>query len=127
MVGRATAATASTAGTTAQLQFTPAMQQFQAFIENNPRIYMHFSLMFDEIPHTSRYNNDPTGKPQVRDYNQMLQMLNYIVTRGPSWNDSAEAVGLVGVPVTALFDYAMGTARCVQQSQVDCYEAPETN
>lgn len=100
-------------GFAGQLQLTPALQQFKTFIEDNPRIYMYFTQMFEEIPHTSRYSHDPTGVAQVRNYNQMLQILNHIVTRGPSWTDAAEAVGLVGVPITALFDYPMGTARYV--------------
>ena len=40
----------------------------------------------------------------------MLQVINYILTTSPSWNDKSERLGLVGLPFQALFDWPMGTA-----------------
>lgn len=73
---------------------------------------MYFTSMFDEIPQKPPYDKDPTGtRPQIRDYETLLQVLNHIVTRAPEWTDADYAVGVVGVPMCAVFDYPMGTAR----------------
>ncbi|KAF7560801.1 hypothetical protein G7046_g3337 [Stylonectria norvegica] len=87
----------------------PVLEEFKAFIEGNTRVYMYFVAMFDEVPRKSPYLNDPTGVPQVRDYKHMLLVLNHILTRAPEWTDAAESVGVVGVPMCAIFDYPMGT------------------
>jgi phosphatidylserine decarboxylase len=95
---------------TAPQDLHPVIQEFQQFIENNTRIYLLFHNMFDEIPSKKPYNNDPTGAhKQVRDYQHMLQLLNHILTTAPSWNDKEHRVGMVGVPMQAIFDWPMGT------------------
>ncbi|KAK4098731.1 hypothetical protein N658DRAFT_488262 [Parathielavia hyrcaniae] len=70
---------------------------------------MYFTEMWDEIPSKPPYQHDPTGKSQIRDYHQMLQVLNHVFGRAPEWTDAAASVGMVGVPMAAIFDYAMGT------------------
>ncbi|KAG5919953.1 hypothetical protein E4U42_006380, partial [Claviceps africana] len=88
---------------------TPALADFKRLIEGNARIYMYFVQMFDEIPRKHPYWSDPTGTRQVRDYDHMLLVLNHIVTRAPQWTLAAERVGVVGVPMCAIFDYPMAT------------------
>jgi phosphatidylserine decarboxylase len=39
----------------------------------------------------------------------MLAMLNHILGTAPSWTDAGHTVGLVGVPINALFDWPMAT------------------
>ncbi|KAH8886995.1 hypothetical protein GQ53DRAFT_657017 [Thozetella sp. PMI_491] len=90
-------------------ELIPIMQEFKEFIESNPRIYMYFTEMWDEIPQKPPYNKDPTGKSQIRDYKHMLEVLNHVFGRAPEWTDAAAGVGMVGVPMCAIFDYAMGT------------------
>jgi phosphatidylserine decarboxylase len=92
-------------------ELTPALKEFQELIESEPRVYMYFVQMFEEIPQKHPYNKDPSGSAQIRDYKHMLAVLNHIVTRAPEWTDAAEAMGVVGVPMNALFDYPMGTPR----------------
>ncbi|KAK4131035.1 hypothetical protein BT67DRAFT_167460 [Trichocladium antarcticum] len=87
----------------------PVLREFRELIEDNPRIYMYFSQMWDEIPRTPPYTKDPTGASQIRDYHHMLQVLNHVFGSAPEWTDSAASVGMVGVPMCAIFDYAMGT------------------
>ncbi|KAK3937161.1 hypothetical protein QBC46DRAFT_268149 [Diplogelasinospora grovesii] len=87
----------------------PVLQEFKELIEGNSRIYMYFSEMWDEVPHKPPYNKDPTGGSQIRDYKHMLQVLNHVFGRAPEWTDAAASVGMVGVPMCAIFDYAMGT------------------
>jgi len=91
-------------------KLSPGIQEFKEFIEGNSRVYMYFMQMFEEIPRKRPYFRDPTGTKQIRDYKHMLQVLNHIVTRAPEWTDAAEGVGMVGVPMCAVFDYPMGTA-----------------
>ena len=59
--------------------------------------------MFDEIP--EKYVDTPMGTPQVRNYKQMLLMLNRIIQRAPEFNTT----GLVGTPINAILDYPMVT------------------
>ncbi|KAH7305912.1 Phophatidylserine decarboxylase-domain-containing protein [Stachybotrys elegans] len=90
-------------------ELAPVLQEFKQFIETNPRIYMYFVSMFDEVPQKHPYDKDPTGTKQIRDYHHMLDVLNHIITTAPQWTDAAESVGMVGVPMNAIFDYPMGT------------------
>jgi len=89
----------------------PVLQEFKDFIEGNSRIYMYFTQMWEEIPTKPPYNKDPTGSKQIRDYNHMLNVLNHTFEGAPEWTDAAQAVGMVGVPMCAVFDYAMATPR----------------
>ncbi|EXJ77928.1 phosphatidylserine decarboxylase [Capronia epimyces CBS 606.96] len=90
----------------------PVLREFQALVENNTRVWLLFSSMFQQVPNKPPYNNDPRGPghPQVRDHVHMLQVINHILTTAPSWNDKSERVGLVGLPFNALFDWPMGTS-----------------
>ncbi|KAI0636914.1 Phophatidylserine decarboxylase-domain-containing protein [Trametes polyzona] len=83
----------------------PVLQDFQNFIESDPVIYMGFHQMFEQVPDKPPYNNDPTGKPQVRDYKLMLQLFNAIMATAPSYEDD----DLVGFPINAILDWPMGT------------------
>lgn len=48
--------------------FLPVIRDFQQLIEGDAEIFMGFHQMFDQVPSKPPYNADPTGKPQVRDY-----------------------------------------------------------
>ncbi|ORY71082.1 Phophatidylserine decarboxylase-domain-containing protein [Pseudomassariella vexata] len=87
----------------------PVLQEFKELIEGNTRIYMYFTEMWEEVPRRAPYDKDPTGKRQIRNYKHMLNMLNHVFTKAPEWTDAAAGVGMVGVPMVAIFDYAMGT------------------
>ncbi|KAJ3191868.1 hypothetical protein HK101_007334 [Irineochytrium annulatum] len=90
-------------------EFSPVIEEFEQLIEKIPRIYMYFTAMFDEIPAKKPYNKDVTGQRQIKDYKQMLQLLNHIITTAPSWTEASEKVGMVGTPMNACFDWPMGT------------------
>nr|OQO24857.1 hypothetical protein B0A51_07855 [Rachicladosporium sp. CCFEE 5018] len=91
-------------------ELVPVLKEFQQFIEGNPRVRMLFTAMFDEVPQRHPYSKDPTGVSQIRDYHHMLEVLNHTFTTAPHWTDAAANVGMVGVPMCAIFDYPMGTA-----------------
>lgn len=83
----------------------PVVEEFKSLIESDPEIYMFFNQMFEQVPKKPPYNKDPTGKPQVRDYQHMLRLINAIMTRAPEFNET----GLVGFPINAILDWPMGT------------------
>ena len=83
----------------------PVIDEFKEFIEGSPEIYMFFHMMFEQIPHKPPYFQTPTHKPQVRDYQHMLRLLNAIMTKAPEYNNT----GLVGFPINAILDWPMGT------------------
>jgi hypothetical protein len=86
-------------------KLSPVIQGFKDFIEGNPRIYMYFTSMWDEVPRKKPYDKDPTGTMrQIRDYQHMLELLNHIFGRAPEWADAAAGVGMVGVPMVSVFD-----------------------
>ncbi|KAF9290760.1 hypothetical protein BGZ68_006158 [Mortierella alpina] len=87
----------------------PVIQGFQHMVETNPRVYMLLESMFEEVPHREPYNKDPMSHPQIRDYRHFLRVLNHILTTAPSMNDKSQRMGVVGIPITALLDWPMGT------------------
>lgn len=90
-----------------QQKLIPVLEEFKQLIEGNSRIYMYFTQMWMEVPRKSPYNKDPTGGKQIRDYHHMLQIINHIFGRAPEWTNTAASVGMVGVPLNAILDYAM--------------------
>ncbi|QGY41842.1 phosphatidylserine decarboxylase [Pseudodesulfovibrio cashew] len=104
LAGRASGSDLPTAsGETPRL--LPVVQEFRELIENDPELLMLFSRMFETIPDKPQFRNDPTGKPQVRDYRVMLQRLSDILQQAPEFNKS----GLVGFPINAVLNWPMGT------------------
>lgn len=84
-------------------QLLPPVEALKNLIENNRYIWNLFQMMFDEIP--IKDVDTPAGTPQVRDYHQLLLVLNRIIQRAPEFNTT----GLVGTPINAVLDYPMGT------------------
>ena len=84
----------------------PVIADFQYLIESDSGLFMLFNQMFEQVPSKPPYNKDPTGKPQVRDYRHMLQLLNALLTHAPEYDQT----GLVGCPINTIFDWSMGTA-----------------
>ncbi len=83
----------------------PVIQEFKTLIEADPEIYMLFNQMFRQVPKKAPFNQDPTGKPEIRDYRRMLRLMNRIMTKAPEFNKT----GLVGFPINAILDWPMGT------------------
>ena len=84
----------------------PVIADLQDLIESDPELFMLFNQMFEQVPRRPPYNKDPTGKPQVRDYRHMLELLNTIMTHAPAF----DRTGLVGCPINSILDWSMGTA-----------------
>ncbi|KAJ9115962.1 hypothetical protein QFC22_005105 [Naganishia vaughanmartiniae] len=91
-------------------ELLPVIQDFKAMVENDSRLYMLFSSMFDQVPHNKKYLKDPVGeKATIRDFHHLLKVLNHVLTTAPAWTDAGHSVGLVGVPINAILDWPMGT------------------
>lgn len=84
----------------------PVIQELKALIEGDPELYMYFTQMFEQIPDEAAFDRDPVGAPQIRNYQQMLHVLNHILTRAPEFNQT----GLVGFPINAILNWPMDTA-----------------
>ncbi|MBT3878531.1 MAG: phosphatidylserine decarboxylase family protein [Candidatus Scalindua sp.] len=79
--------------------------EFKKLIEDDPEVYMLFTKMFQQIPNRPPYNKTPTDKPQVKDYQHMLRLINRVMTTAPLFNKT----GLVGFSINAILDWPMGT------------------
>jgi phosphatidylserine decarboxylase len=83
----------------------PVIQEFKNLIESDPELIMLFTQMFEQVPNTPPFQNDPTGEPQIRDYQHMLRLINRIMTKAPEYNRTE----LVGFPINAILNWPMGT------------------
>ncbi len=83
----------------------PVVAEFKDLIESDPELLMLFTRMFEDVPDTAEFRNDPTGAPQIRDYRQMLRALNVILAKAPEFNKTS----LVGFPINAILNWPMGT------------------
>jgi phosphatidylserine decarboxylase len=83
----------------------PAITELQALIEGDPQLYMRFHQMFEQVPREPPYDTDALGNPTVRDYRELLQLLNRTLTRAPEFNKTE----LVGFPINTILNWAMGT------------------
>ncbi|RAQ49585.1 phosphatidylserine decarboxylase family protein [Aspergillus flavus] len=81
----------------------PVLQEFQHLIESNQRIYMLFQSMWDQAREKTPNQN---RSHEVQSYQQMLQVLNYIITHAPPYMNNDN---LAGVPIIGLFQYAIPT------------------
>jgi phosphatidylserine decarboxylase len=81
------------------------IQRLKVLIESEPDLYMLFTQMFEQIPDEATYAKDPAGGPQPRDYREMLVLMNRVMQTAPEFDQT----GLVGFPINAILDWAMGT------------------
>ena len=84
-----------------EVSLLPVVAEFKQLIQDDPEIYMLFAFMLQQVP----FKETPTHEPQVKTVDQMLRLFNYIMTHAPEYNDT----GLVGFPINAILDWAMGT------------------
>ena len=79
------------------------IKEFKDLIENDPKLFMLFTQMFDQVP--SEYTTDPLGMPQIKNYHQMLQVMNRVLTMAPEFSQS----GFVGFPINSILNWPMAT------------------
>jgi phosphatidylserine decarboxylase len=84
-------------------EWSPSILAFQRLIEGDSQVYMFFHMMFEQIPLKQPYLDDPTGNRQIRNYMEMLDCFNYLLTQGPLWIYNTEGqMGLIGFPFNAV-------------------------
>lgn len=90
-------------------ELSPVVRELQYLIESDPSIYMLVSAMFEQIPNKDPYTNDPLGRPQIRDYRHLLEVINHIIVTGPKWNTAAYRAGYGALPILAILNWPMAT------------------
>ena len=87
----------------------PPVQALQKLIESDSKIFMLASSMFEQVPQEIPFNKDPLGRPQLRSYHHMLQVLNHVMTSAPKWDDAVYQIGWVGFPINVVLNWPMST------------------
>jgi phosphatidylserine decarboxylase len=83
--------------------FHPVIVEFQQLIENDPVLFMNFTLMFEQQP---TFPPPPgSGDVKIKNYQQMLTVINHVLTTAPEFNTT----GMVGFPINAILDFPMIT------------------
>ena len=80
----------------------PIIQEFKDTVDNDATLHMQYTQMFTEVTHSQT----PTELPQVKTYDQMFLLVNYIMTR---WAPRYNEYGLVGFPINVILNWSMGT------------------
>ncbi|KXN84035.1 Phosphatidylserine decarboxylase proenzyme 3 [Leucoagaricus sp. SymC.cos] len=88
--------------------FHPIVAELKRAIEGDADLYMGFHQIFEQIPNDPKYGFDPTGKPQVRNYHEMLHQFQILLTCAPEFGDE-ETSELVPVPLNAMLNWPMNT------------------
>ncbi len=83
--------------------FHPIVKQFQGLIEGDAVMRMYFTRMFEEQPR--RRAKPVWGDVRLKNYGEMLEVLNHVLTRAPEYNRTY----MVGFPINAILDYPMIT------------------
>lgn len=83
----------------------PLLQDFADAVAHDPTLYALAHQMFEQVPTQPPYDCSPTGERQLRHFDQLLQVLNVVLTRPPFFNTT----GLTGLPINALVDWTMAT------------------
>ena len=92
-------------------RYHPIIEDFRHTIEHDPHLYMLFHEMFDQVPLEPPYDKDPTGRPQVRDYETLLASLDGVLRYAPSFQ--SKGIGLE-VLISNLFQWPMATPAGVE-------------
>ncbi len=87
------------------MKLYPPVQMLKDLIESDSLLKEKFQDMFSEIPDKPRYKTSEYQNCPVKNYDQMLRLINHVMTRAPEFNET----GLVGFPINAILDWAMGT------------------
>eukprot|EP00210_Caulerpa_lentillifera_P007692 g7343.t1 len=92
--------------------YVQPVRELQKMVENDPVLAAATNAMFVEA--LAFDNEDPTGAPAVKSWDEFLMLLNEIMSTAPEFaieeGTSATPQGLIGFPINAILDWPMGTA-----------------
>jgi phosphatidylserine decarboxylase len=83
------------------LPLRKSIKDLRDAIYADPILYMSFTSMYDEIP---QGYNEP-----VKNFENMLLLMNQILSEAPCFSVFENQIGLVGFPINAILDWSMGT------------------
>ena len=78
----------------------PAVQELKELIENDPEVYMFFTQMFRQDP-VRGGDPIPPSVVRLKDYQQMLKVINVIMTKAPTFTNK--------VPINHILYWPMAT------------------
>jgi phosphatidylserine decarboxylase len=78
----------------------PVLAEFQALIDRDPVVRMYLNEMIAEVPRNRQYR-----KRHLESVQQLLQLVNEVLTMAPEYNEDA----MVILPLGAILDWTMGT------------------
>ncbi|MGM0881690.1 MAG: phosphatidylserine decarboxylase family protein [Bacillota bacterium] len=84
------------------------VEALKELIENDAGIYILTNQMIAQALEYDKF--DPTGSPEITDYQMMLALIDHILTTAPEYvHPDEEGYGLIGFPINAILDWCMGT------------------
>ena len=90
----------------------PVVQEFAELLDRDPVLRMYAERMIAEVPRAS-----PTRKRHLQSVEQMLRLINEVLTMAPEFGDQ-----MVTIPLGAILDWTMGT-----QAGFAAYRDPRIN
>ena len=80
----------------------PLIQEFKEYVDGDPTLHLQYTQMFTEVTE----NQTPTNTPQVKSYQVMFLLVNFIMLYwAPRYNEHS----LVGFPINVILNWSMGT------------------
>src|SRR5579863_1969987 len=83
-----------------QVKLHPVIAEFQALIDSDPVVRMYHNEMIAQVPRNRQYN-----KRHLESVQQMLQLINEVLTMAPEYSTDA----MVVLPLGAVLDWTMST------------------
>ncbi|MGL6148956.1 MAG: phosphatidylserine decarboxylase family protein, partial [Plesiomonas sp.] len=90
------------------------VKEFQELVQGDPELSRLAAAMFTEA--LAQKKLTPIGTPEVKDFNEFIQLLNQVMTQAPECTEyldpktgALEPCGLIGFPINALLDWPMAT------------------
>lgn len=90
------------------------VKEFQELVQGDPELSRLATAMFTEA--LAQKKLTPIGTPEVKDFNEFIQLLNQVMTQAPECTEyldpktgALEPCGLIGFPINALLDWPMAT------------------
>jgi phosphatidylserine decarboxylase len=83
-----------------QVRLHPVIAEFQALIDSDPVVRMYLNEMIAQVPRNRQYS-----KRHLESVQQMLQLINEVLTMAPEYSNDA----MVVLPLGAILDWTMST------------------
>lgn len=85
------------------------VRDFAELVDKDPNLHLLAEQMVDQA---CEYDDtDPAGSPQIKEFGQMLEMIDYIIGTAPEYfpPEEKDKRALIGFPINAILDWCMGT------------------